>query len=81
MSSIFVFGVRALDCNIRVETGCREAYDMLLRYIFPPLSKNENPVRPSAHPCLRRKTLRGVSDIGRRCKGRNSSRRNGCSAR
>ncbi len=43
MSSIFVFGVRALDCNIRVETGCREAYDMLLRYIFPPLSKNENP--------------------------------------
>jgi len=42
MSSIFVFGVRALDCNIRIETACREAYDMLLRYIFPPLPRNEN---------------------------------------
>jgi hypothetical protein len=42
MSSIFVFGVRAPDCSIRVETACREAYDMLLRYIFPSLPRNEN---------------------------------------
>jgi hypothetical protein len=43
MSSIFVFGVCALDLNIRVETASREAYDMLLRYIFPPLPRIENP--------------------------------------
>ena len=46
MSSIFAFSVRALDCNIRVETACRDAYDMLVRYIFPPLPKSDSPLDP-----------------------------------
>ena len=46
MLSIFAFSVRALDCNIRVETACRDAYDMLVRYIFPPLPKSDSPLDP-----------------------------------
>src|SRR5260370_37370818 len=39
MSSILTFGVCAFDCNVRVETACRDAYEVLQEYIFPSIAR------------------------------------------
>src|SRR5260370_27545741 len=39
MSSILTFGVYAFDCNVRVETACRDAYEVLQQYIFPSIAR------------------------------------------
>jgi len=39
MSDIHSFGVRAFGCNIQVATGCREAYALLDRHVFPSLPR------------------------------------------
>lgn len=42
MSSTQSFGVRAYGCNIRVQTSCLDAYEVLQRFILPSLPRIES---------------------------------------
>ncbi len=56
MSSTLGFALRAFDCNIRVETACHEADDILQRYLFPSIARTDNiTATPDIFFCVERR--------------------------
>jgi hypothetical protein len=55
MFSTVGFGLRAFDCNIRVETPCHDAHDTLQRYLFPSIKRTEYSATPDVLFCVERR--------------------------